>query len=574
MADPTRLENKDFPHTPPAVTRVEATGHGPHGPTRIDGTTPPAPPATGATVGLTLLPASLHPHFTAEETLGSGGEATVYKCLDNTGYLRKGAYFAIKVYHLPPKFAVTFGTDTYRDQFNPAYAVQILERGPDRIDRRYYDIMEYCAGGTLTQMLARLPGGHARDDHHAREILHAIVTDLNGIQQPDAGRLVHGDLKPDNILVRSDDPLNIVLGDFGLSVELRDRSRRSNTGRGTYAYSAPGALQSHTLSADWWSVGMIMYAVLHGRGYFDPPDGEPYSEKHILEEINTRDIDLSEIAELAHLDDAERARWLLLLCGLLTRDPDLRWGYDQVARWFRGDSPTVYRGITGAAAAESASGGGPRTRASQPYPIDGSANLWTLAETRQWFATADENTVARRMTGRSADKLIKWVRDEFGSAAPSFSLYDAQWTPHQRAAYVRSQLVPEAPIALGGVPLNGRGDLLRLANNAAVDESARKTVVELYDSGLLGALESTERPGFATLEARWRNLVESAEAAVGSVGVHGLERGQRMSIRRTALIAAAGDPEVLAQQIRQRIHANPAAQNRDWFCRLVQGGRA
>lgn len=71
--------------------------------------------------------------------------------------------------------------------------------------------------------------------------------------------MLHGDVKPENVLVRrASNPFDLVYTDFGLSVQLLNRSRVSANGRGTPAYSAPGALHRTSLQADWWSLGMIV----------------------------------------------------------------------------------------------------------------------------------------------------------------------------------------------------------------------------------------------------------------------------------------------------------------------------
>ena len=76
----------------------------------------------------------------------------------------------------------------------------------------------------------------------------------------DKHRVVHCDLKPDNILFvnkKENSPIRII--DFGMSKVLpRLRSLRSLCG--TPYYTAPEILQgNYSHGADLWSVGVILY---------------------------------------------------------------------------------------------------------------------------------------------------------------------------------------------------------------------------------------------------------------------------------------------------------------------------
>ena len=41
----------------------------------------------------------------------------------------------------------------------------------------------------------------------------------------------------------------------------------------------------------------------------------------------------------------QRNRWMMLLGGLLTRDPDSRWDAAEIETWLAGGSPPVYRSL-------------------------------------------------------------------------------------------------------------------------------------------------------------------------------------------------------------------------------------
>lgn len=557
-AGATRMDGAPGTHSP-------ASPLGP-GSTRLDGATgsPPGQPRPAST--WSPLPAEISGFFTIQRELGAGGEATVYLCRDDVGYIARDRRFAVKVYRSTPKFAIEFGTPKFNQQFPAQYAVVLHRRGHDLTENRFYDVLEFCEEGTLEDVLGKWPGQHARSNSEALHILAQIAEALNGIQQPHSpSPLVHGDLKPENILVRSTSPLDLVLTDFGLAVELTNRSRATNTGRGTYAYSAPGALQSSTLYADWWSVGMIAFRVLVGRGYFTLPDGSLFNDDRILEELATQDIGFEAIDGLQYLTPPERERWKLLLTGLLTRRPNDRWGYEQVSEWLRGESPEVAASALRATGRET---GRVRTTATRPFVLPGEPEFHTVADMAEWLA-AHPDRVARRFTGARPDQLIKWMQAEFGTETWTFSAYNSSWNPRAKAAYLTSQIAPSASVAYEGYRLDSRGDLLTLAQAAEGNEVAAKTLKELHDLHVIGALESEDRPGFARLDADWHATVESVEA-ICTRDRHSLSNDQRATLYGQALAAACGAEAEVAQQITRYLQSMPTAMSIDWFRELSQ----
>ncbi|MEA2627541.1 MAG: eukaryotic-like serine/threonine-protein kinase, partial [Chloroflexota bacterium] len=81
--------------------------------------------------------------------------------------------------------------------------------------------------------------------------------------------IVHRDLKPDNILISNRGKTKIL--DFGISKLIDDKHRLTATGSmvGTPAYMAPEQVKGEQVdaSSDIYSLGMILYELLHG----EPP---------------------------------------------------------------------------------------------------------------------------------------------------------------------------------------------------------------------------------------------------------------------------------------------------------------
>jgi serine/threonine protein kinase len=98
-------------------------------------------------------------------------------------------------------------------------------------DRWFYIIMEYVPCGELSAYLAV---GKLQEDMVqtiARQILHAL-------RYLHKRKITHRDIKPDNILIASHDPLKVKLSDFGLSKVVQEETFLK-TFCGTLLYCAP-----------------------------------------------------------------------------------------------------------------------------------------------------------------------------------------------------------------------------------------------------------------------------------------------------------------------------------------------
>jgi hypothetical protein len=185
--------------------------------------------------------------------LGRGATATVYLARDEALALD----VALKVLH--PQLSGSGRSDSLRRFFADARLAAAM-RHPGVV--AIYDVdeaaravaMEWIAGGTLRQRLREHPGGlpSAELRATARSLLAAVG-------HVHAAGIVHGDLKPSNLL----------LADFG-AAELTGGARASSPhagAAGTPLYFAPeqfqGALSSP--AADLYAVGAILWEAATGR---------------------------------------------------------------------------------------------------------------------------------------------------------------------------------------------------------------------------------------------------------------------------------------------------------------------
>lgn len=90
-----------------------------------------------------------------------------------------------------------------------------------------------------------------------------IISSLKYLHQ---NRVIHRDLKLGNLFLN--DKMEIKLGDFGLATKLEFEGERKRTICGTPNYIAPEILDGkngHSYEVDFWSLGVIIYALLIGK---------------------------------------------------------------------------------------------------------------------------------------------------------------------------------------------------------------------------------------------------------------------------------------------------------------------
>jgi len=118
-----------------------------------------------------------------------------------------------------------------------------------------YVVMEYVSGGNLARLLR---AGTQIPLVRAIEMMIDIAQGARAINE----KLIHRDIKPDNVLIEGS---KLKIGDFGIS-KFVDESTRHYTFKGGQhrAYMAPEGWenQANTIKIDVYSVGLVFYEVL------------------------------------------------------------------------------------------------------------------------------------------------------------------------------------------------------------------------------------------------------------------------------------------------------------------------
>ncbi len=141
------------------------------------------------------------------------------------------------------------------------------------IDADVYDgqvviVSEYADGGSLADKLKR------EGKFPVRQAIETVIGILNGLEFLHGRKIIHRDIKPQNILLQGDTPR---LADFGISRAMNTAAISSNI-IGTDAYMSPEAFDGkRSVQSDVWAVGVVLYQLLKG--------SLPFAQEHPSERM-------------------------------------------------------------------------------------------------------------------------------------------------------------------------------------------------------------------------------------------------------------------------------------------------
>jgi serine/threonine-protein kinase len=217
--------------------------------------------------------------YRLDQKLGSGGMSTVYLAKDET--LER--WVAAKVLHREisdqPDQIERFRREARAvAQVSHPNVVAVIDAGED--GGRPYIVFEYCDGETLKQRIDRL--GRLPLDEAAA---YAIEVG-RGLQAAHARRLVHRDVKPQNVLIDSEGRAKVT--DFGIAREL-EQDGLTKTGRvlGTTDYVSPEQAMGQQVDdrSDIYSLGVLLYEMITGEVPFQAENLVGVAMKHVNERM-------------------------------------------------------------------------------------------------------------------------------------------------------------------------------------------------------------------------------------------------------------------------------------------------
>jgi serine/threonine protein kinase len=247
--------------------------------------------------------------YRIESLLGRGAMSGVYLAED----MRLDRAVALKL--LAPRlerreaFLERFGKEAeLAAGLDHANVVPIYETG--EAEGLVFIAMRYVAGSDLARMLraGRMP------PPRAIELAAQVATTLDTAHEHG---LVHGDVKPSNVLVDASE--NASLTDFGLTRSLQEAGRLEDPLQGTVDYIAPEQIEGAEVDhrADQYSLGCLLYECLIGEPPFrrdsdaatvfahlaleppDPPGLAGVFRKALAKTPDDRYVSCSELVEAA-----------------------------------------------------------------------------------------------------------------------------------------------------------------------------------------------------------------------------------------------------------------------------------
>ncbi|XP_027910133.1 serine/threonine-protein kinase GRIK1-like [Vigna unguiculata] len=204
--------------------------------------------------------------YIREYKIGSGsyGKVALYRSSVD------GKHYAIKAFHkshllkLRVAPSETAMTDVLREvlimkMVEHPNIVNLIEVIDDPESDNFYMVLEYVEGKWVCEGTGPACG---LGEETARRYLRDIVSGLTYLH---AHNIVHGDIKPDNLLITRHGTVKI--GDFSVSQAVEDNKDELRRSPGTPVFTAPECILGLTYggkAADTWAVGVTLYCMILG----------------------------------------------------------------------------------------------------------------------------------------------------------------------------------------------------------------------------------------------------------------------------------------------------------------------
>jgi len=203
-----------------------------------------------------------------------------------------------------------------RDLKDVPNVVQIIDFFVD--DDYMYIVQDYAQGGDVIEELIERGAFNEID---ACDLTYVLLQTIRTLQ--DDYKMVHRDIKPDNILLKNpNDYSSALLCDFGFATYLPKRKNDFLSRRcGSVEYTAPEIIQSkkYREQVDMWSIGCTLFLLLTGDQAFE----DETMTKTVANIVKcSYDIDHPKWDSIS--DEAKE-----LIENLLVLDPNQRWTVNQ-----------------------------------------------------------------------------------------------------------------------------------------------------------------------------------------------------------------------------------------------------
>eukprot|EP01090_Pellita_catalonica_P016576 TRINITY_DN477_c0_g2_i5.p1 TRINITY_DN477_c0_g2~~TRINITY_DN477_c0_g2_i5.p1 ORF type:complete len:986 (+),score=130.85 TRINITY_DN477_c0_g2_i5:2894-5851(+) len=244
-------------------------------------------------------------------------------------------------------------------------------------NNRFFEVSEHIQGGSLNDL------GYIKENR-----LETLVNEIGrALRDFSEAGFRHRNLCPKNILIRDNETFDLVIIDYS-SARLSDYDLDTDTPIQLTRYTAPEAIIGGVSPAsDWWSLGMIVLEQITKGAFF-----ENINDKAFMIHLVTRGVQIPE-----SIDE----RILLLLKGLLCRDPLKRWRWEQVEKWLNKEyvAPPI----------EATSGTDQKKEKTIQLGDTTYTNVSYFA-----LAAAEENNWEKGLTLFTSGEISNWVKEILG----------------------------------------------------------------------------------------------------------------------------------------------------------------
>ncbi|KAM3140647.1 hypothetical protein pb186bvf_007245 [Paramecium bursaria] len=198
------------------------------------------------------------------QKLGKGSFGEVYKAID----LSNNKKYAIKVMKMEKYDQILQEIKILR-RLNHESCIKIHEIYKDEY---VWLKLDYIKGGELLQFLAAQK--QILDERSIRDIMQTL---FEGLEYIHSIGIIHRDIKPQNILMRSrHNSVDLVICDFGLATQFQ----KLNQSCGTPGFIAPEMLRGelYDYKVDVYSLGVLLYLLITGK--------YPFESNNTMEKLN------------------------------------------------------------------------------------------------------------------------------------------------------------------------------------------------------------------------------------------------------------------------------------------------
>jgi len=227
---------------------------------------------------------SMLANFRIERLVGRGGMADVYHGMD----VKLHRPVAIKVFDVKKRSRSAQLSRFVQEarlmaKWRHENIIQIYYAGDEA--GLFYYVMEYVDGYDLASiMLVYEEKGELMPIEDVLRIGDSIA---NALDYAHSQGIIHRDVKPANVMIANSDG-RVVLGDFGLALDLTDKTQGDVFGSPHYIAPEQARRSSDAVpQSDLYALGVVLYEMLTGETPFNDPNPATLALQHITEEPPT-----------------------------------------------------------------------------------------------------------------------------------------------------------------------------------------------------------------------------------------------------------------------------------------------